>query len=216
MGCRRDPGARHVFRPGGQCLARRRRLAADHGRYGSRRYCSIASSAASLKIGESATITFTFSELPVGFALNDITVGGGTLSGFGLTANPLVYTALVYADSRACRQAPGTIVVGGRRLPRRRRQPRPAASAITPINYSTQAPNTGIATVEFSSDTGFSPNDLITTTSAANGARHAGRQCADRRGRSRCRSDNGAELGQCGSAGGRRHLDAGGAAVPER
>jgi hypothetical protein len=122
---------------------------------------SIASSAASLKIGESATITFTFSELPVGFALNDITVGGGTLSGFGLTANPLVYTAL-FTPTPGVSAGTGTIVVAaGGFLDAAGNAA--AASAITPINYSTQAPNTGIATVEFSSDTGL-PNDLITTT----------------------------------------------------
>jgi hypothetical protein len=122
---------------------------------------SIASSAASLKIGESATITFTFSELPVGFALNDITVGGGTLSGFGLTANPLVYTAL-FTPTPGVSAGTGTIVVAAGGFLDAAGNPA-AASAITPINYSTQAPNTGIATVEFSSDTGL-PNDLITTT----------------------------------------------------
>ncbi|MYN38119.1 DUF4347 domain-containing protein [Duganella sp. FT109W] len=121
---------------------------------------SIASSAASLKIGESATITFTFSELPVGFTLGDIAVSGGTLSGFGLTANPLVYTAL-FTPTPGVSAGSGTIVVAaGSFLDGAGNAG--AASAITPINYSTQAPNTGIATVAFSSDTGL-PNDLITT-----------------------------------------------------
>jgi hypothetical protein len=123
---------------------------------------NITSSAANLKIGESATITFTFSELPVGFALNDIAVSGGTLSGFGLTANPLVYTAL-FTPTPGVTGGTGTIVVaaggfldaaGNAGL----------AAAITPINYSTQAPNTGIATVAFNVDTGVSNTDLITTS----------------------------------------------------
>jgi hypothetical protein len=122
----------------------------------------ITSSAANLKIGESATITFTFSELPVGFTLGDISVAGGTLSGFGLTANPLVYTAL-FTPTPGVTAGSGTIVVGaGSFLDAAGNAG--LAAAITPINYSTQAPNTGIATVAFSSDTGVSNTDLITTS----------------------------------------------------
>ena len=49
---------------------------------------AITSSASALKVGETATITFTFSEAPTGFAAADITTTGGTLgalSGTGLT-----------------------------------------------------------------------------------------------------------------------------------
>jgi len=48
---------------------------------------------ASLKSGQTATITFTFSEAPTGFDAADITASGGTLSGLAVTGNPLVYTA---------------------------------------------------------------------------------------------------------------------------
>ena len=41
----------------------------------------------------SSEVRFTFSEAPVGFALDDITAVGGTLSGLTATADPLVYTA---------------------------------------------------------------------------------------------------------------------------
>ncbi|BFM40186.1 Ig-like domain-containing protein [Synechocystis sp. LKSZ1] len=44
--------------------------------------------------GESRTITFTFSEVPVGFDSNDITVTGGNLSNLTPTANPLIFTAI--------------------------------------------------------------------------------------------------------------------------
>jgi hypothetical protein len=54
----------------------------------------ISSSVAALKAGETALITFTFSEAPSGFAVGDISATGGTLSGFTATANPLVYTAV--------------------------------------------------------------------------------------------------------------------------
>ncbi|WP_166454860.1 Ig-like domain-containing protein [Duganella aquatilis] len=122
----------------------------------------ITSSAANLKIGESATITFTFSELPLGFTLGGISVAGGTLSGFGLTANPLVYTAL-FTPTPGVSGGSGTIVVGaGSFLDAAGNAG--LAAAITPISYSTQAPNTGIATVAFSVDTGVSNTDLITTS----------------------------------------------------
>lgn len=52
---------------------------------------SISSSAASLKAGETATITFTFSETVSGFNAADISLTGGTLSGF--SGGGLVYSA---------------------------------------------------------------------------------------------------------------------------
>jgi hypothetical protein len=55
---------------------------------------SITSSAAQLKAGESATLTFSFSEAPVGFAVSDINHPNGSLTGFAVTADPKVYTAV--------------------------------------------------------------------------------------------------------------------------
>ena len=43
-------------------------------------------------------VTFTFSEVPVGFAAGDIAIVGGTLSGLTATSDPLVYTATFTAD----------------------------------------------------------------------------------------------------------------------
>lgn len=54
---------------------------------------SVTSSTASLRSGETAKITLTFSEAVTGFDLGDLSAAGGTLSAFGATANPLVYTA---------------------------------------------------------------------------------------------------------------------------
>jgi hypothetical protein len=54
---------------------------------------AISSNVSAVKIGETATVTFTFSEAPTGFVVGDITTTGGTLSGFAVTGNPLVYTA---------------------------------------------------------------------------------------------------------------------------
>ena len=61
---------------------------------------SISSSATTLKAGESATLTFTFSEPPAGFTQSDIVVatqGGnaiGSLSNFAVTADSSVYTVV--------------------------------------------------------------------------------------------------------------------------
>jgi hypothetical protein len=54
---------------------------------------AITSNVSAVKIGQAATITFTFSEVPTGFAAGSITTTGGTLSGLAVTGNPLVYTA---------------------------------------------------------------------------------------------------------------------------
>ncbi len=54
---------------------------------------AIALSDSALSIGETATVTFTFSEAPSGFTATDITAENGLISGLTVTANPLVYTA---------------------------------------------------------------------------------------------------------------------------
>ncbi|MYM23000.1 DUF4347 domain-containing protein [Duganella sp. FT135W] len=126
---------------------------------------SMTSSAANLKIGESAVITFSFSEAPVGFTFSDISVAGGTLSGFGLTANPLVYTAL-FTPTPGVASGSGSIsVLAGQFFDA---AGNPAALATLPtINYSTLAPGTGSASVQFSSDTGVS-GDLVTSVALQN------------------------------------------------
>ena len=46
-----------------------------------------------LSVGETSTVTFTFSDPPTSFDITDITAGNGTISGLTATADPLVYTA---------------------------------------------------------------------------------------------------------------------------
>ncbi|WP_299223796.1 Ig-like domain-containing protein [uncultured Aquimarina sp.] len=48
----------------------------------------------SLTMGDTSTITFTFSEVPVGFTEADVTVQNGTLSGFMVTVDLTIYTGL--------------------------------------------------------------------------------------------------------------------------
>lgn len=47
-----------------------------------------------LTTGETAIVTFTFSEVPIGFTEADITAQNGTLSGLTVTGNPVIYTVL--------------------------------------------------------------------------------------------------------------------------
>ncbi|WP_338441855.1 Ig-like domain-containing protein [Synechococcus elongatus IITB4] len=54
---------------------------------------NISAADTNLSAGESTTLTFTFSEIPVGFTSADVVVAGGTLSNFSPTANPLIFTA---------------------------------------------------------------------------------------------------------------------------
>lgn len=63
---------------------------------------TITSSASTLKAGETATLTFTFSETPSGFEDGDITITGGTLSGLTVdSGNDKVYTATFTPDADA-------------------------------------------------------------------------------------------------------------------
>jgi hypothetical protein len=54
---------------------------------------AIESDSSVLRPGESATLTFTFSEVPSGFEWDDVSVRGGTLSALAPTSDPRVYTA---------------------------------------------------------------------------------------------------------------------------
>ncbi|MYM69365.1 DUF4347 domain-containing protein [Pseudoduganella sp. FT55W] len=121
---------------------------------------TIASSSANLKIGESAVITFTFSELPLGFTLGDINVAGGSLSGFGQTANPLVYTAL-FTPTAGVGSGVATVGAAAGSFADAAGNAGQLASGAT-INYSTLAPTTVGNGVVFSVDTGTSGTDLVT------------------------------------------------------
>lgn len=45
-------------------------------------------------VGDTAIVTFTFSDPPLGFTVDDILADNGILSDFRETENPLVYTAI--------------------------------------------------------------------------------------------------------------------------
>lgn len=55
---------------------------------------SVTMSSYALKSGETSLIAFSFSQLPVGFTAANVSVQNGVLSLFGVTGDPLIYTAL--------------------------------------------------------------------------------------------------------------------------
>lgn len=123
----------------------------------------ITSSASSLKAGETALITFTFSEAPQGFNLGDVAVSGGILSGFAVTANPLVYTAL-FTPTANVNLGQATVSISAGSYTDAAGNAGQAAS--TPnIEYHTVVPTTTVGSVQFSSDSGASASDLITNVS---------------------------------------------------
>jgi hypothetical protein len=61
---------------------------------------SISSNTNAVAAGQTATISFTFSEAPTGFAAADIKTSGGTLTGLAVSADPKVYTATFTPNDR--------------------------------------------------------------------------------------------------------------------
>uniref|UniRef100_UPI0040484B66 Ig-like domain-containing protein n=1 Tax=Shewanella sp. TaxID=50422 RepID=UPI0040484B66 len=105
---------------------------------------AITSDVAALKIGETATITFTFSEAPTGFDADDVTVTGGTLGAITGTGLTRTATFTPTADSTA------------------------AASITVGTGYTDAAGNAGVAgaTQTIAIDT-IAPSVLITSDVAA-------------------------------------------------
>ncbi len=54
---------------------------------------SISLSDSALKIGDTSTVTYTFTEVPTGFTTADITTPNGTIDAVNSTGNPLVFTS---------------------------------------------------------------------------------------------------------------------------
>jgi hypothetical protein len=109
-----------------------------------------------LKIGDAATVTFTFSEAPTGFTEADVTAPNGSLSSFGVTGNPLIYTA-VFTPTASVTDATNVITVGTGWTDA---AGNPPAGATTSSNYTvdTTAPTCTIAV------TGGSPNSTLPLT----------------------------------------------------
>ncbi|TWC71794.1 Ig-like domain-containing protein [Herbaspirillum sp. SJZ099] len=122
----------------------------------------ITSNVSSLKIGETATITFTFSEDPGGtFALGDIITSGGTLSSFSGTG--LIRTAIFTPTANTNGGTADIRVPVGRYTDMAGNSG--GAGATPVLSFDTLAPNAPSAPVMSSaSDTGVSNSDGITRT----------------------------------------------------
>lgn len=73
---------------------------------------AITSSSAALIAGQSATITFSFSETPIGFKAADISTLGGTISGLAVTVDPKIYTATFTPRPASSGTASITVLAG--------------------------------------------------------------------------------------------------------
>ena len=125
---------------------------------------AITSDLASVKAGDTANITFTFSETPLGFIASDVTVSGGTLSGFTATPNPLVYTA-VFTPSAGIASGAASITVAGGSYTDVIGNSGTAGTSPS-VSIDTVPPTTIGSSFSFSADTGVSSSDLVTRTAA--------------------------------------------------
>jgi hypothetical protein len=72
----------------------------------------ISSDKGTLNDGETATITFAFSELPSGFETSAIAITGGSLSALAVTADPKVFTAIFTPTSGSSGNASLSVAAG--------------------------------------------------------------------------------------------------------
>jgi len=116
------------------------------------------------KTGDTATVTFTFSEAPVGFTVADVTAPNGSLSSFTVTADPLVYTA-TFTPTAGVTDATNVITVG---TGWNDAAGNPPAGVTTSDNYTvdTAAPTVAI-TSSASDPTATSPIPVTVTFSEA-------------------------------------------------
>ena len=130
-----------------------------------------------LKIGEQARATFTFTEAPVGFTAEDVTVTNGTLSGLSNAGDPLVYTADLTPGAGLSGVSAGLSVAAGSYTNLSGDPGLAGASAAIPVD--TLAPTVSISsstatllsgesatiTLTFSeAPTGFTLSDLLATS----------------------------------------------------
>ena len=118
---------------------------------------TITSEKSALKIGETATLRFTLSEPVTGFDVGDISVTGGTLSGFSGsgTMYSVLFTPAVGFTGDA------TVAVAARKFTDTAGNLNTAASLSAPISVDTEAPAS--LAVVLKRDTGSSTVDAITS-----------------------------------------------------
>jgi hypothetical protein len=142
-----------------------------------------------LRVGQTAVVTFTFSEAVTGFTLADVTVAGGTLTSLA-TSDNIVYTA-TFTPTDGVQAGAASISVDNTGVTGAGSVPGTGTSSVA-LTYDTQRPTatiqvaddhllageTSLVTVTFSEPVlGFSPADLvvpggtITSLSSSDGGR---------------------------------------------
>jgi len=122
---------------------------------------TITSSAATVKAGDTATITFTFSEAPTGFADEDITISGGTLSTVTMdSGDNKIYTA-TFTPTAAVNSLSGSILVAANKFTNASMLDNVASNTLV-ISGDTARPT--LASAITISDTALKIGDLPTVT----------------------------------------------------
>ncbi|WP_296950515.1 Ig-like domain-containing protein [uncultured Massilia sp.] len=111
-----------------------------------------------LKAGETATVTFTFSEAPQGFDADDIVVGGGSIADLAATADPKVYTA-TFTPAAGQAALAATVGVAAGSFTDAAGNANPAGGAVASIAGDTLAPTVTDARLDIAGGTG--PNDTL-------------------------------------------------------
>ncbi|MDG2520548.1 Ig-like domain-containing protein [Caulobacter segnis] len=119
---------------------------------------AITSSAAQLRQGQTATITFTFSETPVGFSAADIVVSGGVLGGLSGSGN--VYTA-TFTPTDGIDGGSASITIAANSFTDAAANGNSAGLSPS-LSFDTRAPTAPTLALEPASDTGASVSDGVT------------------------------------------------------
>ena len=122
---------------------------------------SISSSNNRLKIGQSSTLTFTFTQPPSDFSASDIS---GSISNLAPTSNANVWTANYTPSAGVQQPVTITVAAGSFGVDGNAGAGTNASPSSLSLNVDTQAP-ASVSTVAFSADTGSSSTDLITNIS---------------------------------------------------
>ncbi|GAP95481.1 Ig-like domain-containing protein [Leptolyngbya sp. NIES-2104] len=122
---------------------------------------TIASNKTAFKAGETATVTFTFSEAPTGFDDSDIAVTGGALT--GLTVDPSdskIYTA-TFTPTADTNSLTGAISIAANKFTDAAGNDNIVSTPVS-VNGDTLIPNAPVITQTISTDSGTSNSDRIT------------------------------------------------------
>lgn len=106
---------------------------------------TISSDRSTLKAGETATISFSFSEAPIlGFTNTDISASAGSLSALTVSADPKVYTA-IFTPNANLASGSAAISVAADRFSDGAGNPGSASSLLPPISIDTRPPTLAIS-----------------------------------------------------------------------